>query len=108
SCEMVRVTLPVTSADGTVVGALEATYTLDEVQAILSRLNATSLLVAVGAVLVSALAGLLLATSVARPAGQVAQAALALANRRPTGLSFGPESANQFPPPLPEPRGSTD
>ncbi|HLZ31798.1 MAG TPA: ATP-binding protein [Chloroflexota bacterium] len=106
--ETVEVSVPVASPDGSVVGALEVTYALDEVQAIVSRLNATSLLVAAGAVLAAALSGLLLATSVARPAGNVAQAALALANRRPTGLPFGPQSANQFPAPLPEPRGSTD
>jgi signal transduction histidine kinase len=106
--EMVRVSVPVAAADGSIVGALEATYALDEVESILSRLNATSLLVAAGAVLAAGLAGLLLATSVARPAGDVAQAALALANRRPTGLPFGPQAANPFPAPLPEPRGSTD
>jgi signal transduction histidine kinase len=106
--EMVRVSLPVAEANGNVVGAAEVTYSLDEVQSILSRLNATSVLVAAGAVMVAALAGFLLATSVARPADQVAQAALALANRRPTGLPFGPLSANPFPAPLPEPRGSTD
>jgi signal transduction histidine kinase len=105
--EVVHVSLPLVGADGSVVGALQATYALDEVQAILSRLNATSLLIAATAVLVAGLAGLLLATSVARPAGQVAQAALALANRRPTGLPFGPESVMPFPAPLPEPRGST-
>jgi signal transduction histidine kinase len=105
--ELVRVSVPLARTDGTVVGALQATYTLDEVQAILSRLNATSLLVAATAVLVAGLAGLLLATSVARPADQVAQAALALANRRPTGLPFGPQSTTPFPAPLPEPRGST-
>jgi two-component system sensor histidine kinase BaeS len=55
-------------------------------------------------VLVAAVAGLLLATSVARPAGQVADAARVLATRR----GFGPQSANAFPEPLPEPRGSTD
>jgi signal transduction histidine kinase len=75
--EMVRVSVPVASGDGAVVGALEATYTLDDVQAIVTRQNATSLLVAAGAVLIAALAGLMLATSVARPADQVAQAALA-------------------------------
>jgi signal transduction histidine kinase len=106
--ETVRVSVPIALDDGSVVGALEATYQLDEVQAILSRLNLTSLLLAVGAVLAAALAGLLLATSVARPAGQVAQAALALASRRATGLPFGPQSTSAFPPPLPEPRGSTD
>jgi signal transduction histidine kinase len=106
--EVVRVSVPLTSADGNVVGALQATYTLDEVQAILSRLNATSLLVAATGVLVAGLVGLLLATSVARPAGQVAQAALALANRRPAGLPFGPQTATPFPPPLPAPRGSTE
>jgi signal transduction histidine kinase len=108
STEMVRVSLPVARDDGSVVGALEATYTLDEVQAIVSRLNITSLLLAVSAVLGAALAGLLVATSVARPAGQVAQAALALANRRQPALPFGAETADEFPPPLPEPRGSTD
>src|SRR5216683_4711142 len=105
--EVVRVSVPLARMDGTVVGALQATYTLDEVQAILSRLNSTSLLIATAAVLVAALAGLLLATSVARPADQVAQAALALANRRPAGLPFGPQSTTPFPAPLPEPRGST-
>jgi signal transduction histidine kinase len=106
--DVVHVSVPIALDDGSVVGALEATYPLDEVQAILSRLNLTSLLLAVGAVVAAALAGLLLATSVARPAGQVAQAALALANRRAVGLPFGPESDSAFPPPLPEPRGSTD
>jgi signal transduction histidine kinase len=106
--DMVRVSVPVRAADDSVVGALEATYSLDEVQAIVSRLNLTSLLVAIGAVVVAALAGLWLATSVARPAGQVAQAALALANRGQTGWPFGPETDSPFPPPLPEPRGSTD
>lgn len=105
--ETVRVSVPLASADGSVVGAVQATYALDEVQAILSRLNATSLLIAATAVLVAGLAGLLLATSVARPAGQVARAALELANRRPTGLPFGPQSITPFPAPLPEPRGST-
>jgi signal transduction histidine kinase len=106
--ETVDVSVPVAAPDGSVVGALEVTYALDELQAIFGRLNATSLLMAIGAVLAAALAGLLLATSVARPAGHVAQAALALANRRPTGLPFGPQSATPFPAPLPEPRGSTD
>jgi signal transduction histidine kinase len=105
--DLVRVSVPLTSDEGSVVGALQATYALDEVQAILGRLNATSLLLATAAVLVAGLAGLLLATSVARPADQVAQAALALANRRPSGLLFGPDSSTPFPPPLPEPRGST-
>ena len=105
--EVVRVSVPLATTDGKLVGALQATYTLDEVQAILSRLNATSVLIAAAAVLVAGLAGLLLATSVARPAGQVAQAALALANRRPAGLPFGPHNATPFPAPLPEPRGSS-
>jgi len=102
--DTVEVNVPVTLADGTIVGALQANYSVDEVQAILSRLNVTSLLVALGAVLVAAIAGLLLATSVARPAGQVAAAALTLASRR----GFGPQASNAFPPPLPEPHGSTD
>jgi signal transduction histidine kinase len=106
--EEVRVSLPVTLEDGSVVGALEATYTLDEVQAILRRFDLTSLLLAVGAVLVAAVAGLLLATNVSRPAHQVAEAALALASRSPTGLPFGPDAPDGFPQPLPEPRGSTD
>jgi two-component system, OmpR family, sensor histidine kinase BaeS len=108
SAETVRVSVPVVREDGHIVGALQATYTLDEVQAILGRLNLTSLLVAAGAVLVAAVAGLVLATSVARPADQVAQAALALANRKPSGVPFGPDASTAFPPPLPEPRGSTD
>jgi len=105
--ERIRVCMPVW-ADGVVVGALEATYTLDELPALVWRLNATSLLVAAGAVLVAALAGFVLATSVARPADLVSQAALALANRRPTGLPFGPQPTLAFPAPLPEPRGSTE
>jgi two-component system sensor histidine kinase BaeS len=102
--DMVQVDVPIELDDGTVVGALQATYSLDEVQAILSRLNLTSLLLAIGAVLVAAVAGLLLATSVARPTGQVAEAARTLANRR----AFGPQSVDAFPARLPEPHGSTD
>jgi signal transduction histidine kinase len=102
--DVVQVNVPIELDDGTVVGALQATYSLDEVQAILSRLNLTSLLLAIGAVLVAAVAGLLLATSVARPTGQVAQAARTLANRG----GFGPQSVNAFPARLPEPHGSTD
>jgi signal transduction histidine kinase len=102
--DVVQVNVPIEQDDSTVVGALQATYSVDEVQAILSRLNLTSLLLAIGAVLVAAVAGLLLATSVARPAGQVAEAARKLANRR----AFGPQAVNTFPEPLPEPRGSTD
>ncbi len=105
--DTVRVTVPVTANDE-IVGALEATSTLDELQAIAGRLNATTLLVAVGATLVAAFSAFLLATSVARPAGQVAQAALHLANRRPAGLPFGPQATSAFPARLPEPRGSTD
>jgi signal transduction histidine kinase len=102
--DQVEVSLPIAPDEGPVVGALQATYSVDEVQAILSRLNLTSLLFAFGAVLVAAVAGLLLATSVARPAGQVAQAARTLANRR----AFGPQAPNAFPERLPEPHGSTD
>jgi signal transduction histidine kinase len=102
--EMVEVSVPITLDDGAVVGALQANYSLDEVQAILSELNVTTLLAAVGAVVVAAVAGLLLATSVARPTDQVAQAALTLASRR----GFGPQADNALPAPLPEPRGSTD
>lgn len=106
--DTVRVSVPIEGGNGEVLGALEATSTLDELQAITGRLNATTLFVAVGAALVAVVSGFLLATSVARPAGQVAQAALQLANRRPTGLPFGPQATSSFPARLPEPRGSTD
>jgi signal transduction histidine kinase len=102
--DTVEVNVPIALDDGVVVGALQANYSLDEVQAILSRLNLTTLLAAVSAVVVAAVSGLLLATSVARPTGQVAEAALTLASRR----GFGPQADNAFPAPLPEPRGSTD
>ncbi|HEY1295053.1 MAG TPA: HAMP domain-containing sensor histidine kinase [Chloroflexota bacterium] len=102
--DVVQVNVPIALENGRVVGALQATYNVDEVQAIVGRLNLTSLLLAIGAVLVGAIAGLMLATSVARPAGQVAAAARALANRR----AFGPQAPDTFPEPLPEPRGSTD
>ncbi len=105
--DTVRVTVPVTSGQ-TIVGALEATSTLDELQAIAGRLNATTLMVAFGAVLVASISAFLLATSVARPAGQVAQASLHLANRRPAGLPFGPQPTSTFPARLPQPWGSTD
>ncbi len=105
--DTVRVTVPV-SVDDRVVGALEASSALDELQAIAGRLNATTLFVAVGATLIAAVSAFLLATSVARPAGQVAQAALHLANRRSAGLPFGPQPSSGFPARLPEPRGSTD
>jgi two-component system sensor histidine kinase BaeS len=103
----VHVSVPIVS-NGEVLGALEATSSLDELQAITGQVNAATLLVAVGAAMVAGVSGFLLATSVARPAGQVAQAALHLANRRPTGLPFGPQAASAFPARLPEPRGSTD
>lgn len=106
--EVVRVSVPVFGRSGSIVGAIEATYTLDEVKAILNRLNLTTLLVAIGAVSVAAIVGLFLATSVARPAHLLAQAALALANRRSTGLPFGLQPSAPFPAPLPEPHGSTD
>jgi two-component system sensor histidine kinase BaeS len=102
--EVVQVSVPVGMDDGTIVGALQCTYALDEIGPILNRLNVSSVLLGAGAVLVAALAGLYLATSVARPAGQVAQAALELASRR----AFGPAAQDTFPAPLPEPRGSTD
>jgi len=104
--DMVRVSVPVV-AEEQVIGSIEATSTLDELQAVGAQLNANTLLVAIGAALVAGVSGFLLATSVARPTGRVAQAALDLANRRPTGLPFGPEATNAFPPPLPEPHGST-
>lgn len=103
SDDTVEVNVPVARDDGSVVGALQATYSVDEVQAIVSRLNLTSLLLAIGAVLLAAVVGWLLATSVARPAGQVAAAARALATRR----AFGPQPSSAFPERLPEPRGST-
>src|SRR6266498_2548339 len=53
--------------------------------------------VGAGATMVAAFSAFLLATSVARPAGQVAQAALHLANRRPAGLPFGPQATSAFP-----------
>jgi two-component system sensor histidine kinase BaeS len=102
--DSVQVNVPIALDDGTIVGALQATYSVDEAQAIVSRLNLTSVLAAIGAVVVAAVAGLWLATSVARPAGQVAAAARTLATRH----AFGPRSADAFPEPLPEPRGSTD
>jgi two-component system sensor histidine kinase BaeS len=106
--DRMHVSMPLTLDDGTVVGTLETASELDEVQAILHRLDLTSLLLAIGAVLVAAIVGLLLSASVARSASQVAEAAFALANRRNTGLPFGPHSTTTFPAPLPEPRGSTD
>lgn len=106
--EIVRVTVPIRTADGGIVGALQTSYALDDVRALLGRLNITTLLVAVGAVLVAVLVGLLLATSIAGPAGQVAAAASALARRRVTALPFGPQASAPFPAPLPVPRGSAD
>jgi signal transduction histidine kinase len=106
--EMVQVSLPARAADGTVVGAIEAISSLGEAQAILGPLNATNLLVAIAAVLIAVLAGLLLATSVVRPAVQVADAALALAGRRASGVLIGPQASAPFPEPLPEPRGSAE
>jgi two-component system, OmpR family, sensor histidine kinase BaeS len=105
--EIVRVSLPVVSRSGVVVGALQATYTLDDVQAVLGRPNATTLLVAIGAVLVAVAAGFVLATPVARPARQVAEAASALASRRATGLPFGSQANAPFPS-LPIPRGGPE
>jgi signal transduction histidine kinase len=96
------VSTPVVSADGRIVGTLDAAYEMDEVQAILSRVDLRSLFLAAAAVAASVIASVFLATSVARPTGQVAQAALALAGKR----LFDPDNA--FTGPLPEPSGSTD
>jgi signal transduction histidine kinase len=102
--DVVEVTVPVTSSDGEVLGSVRATSTLEDVQALLGRLNETTVLVALAVAVLAAVAGWLLATSIARPAGWVAQAALDLAGRRPPGHWLnGPELT-----PLPEPTGSTD
>ena len=90
------------------MGALEATYALDEVQAD-SRPSERHVAAAWprrGARR-GALAGLLLATSVARPAGQVA-AGGAGAGEPADRPAVRPAAAQTFPEPLPEPRGSTD
>lgn len=111
--DVVEVTVPVTSTDGEVLGSVRATSTLDDVQALLGRLNETTVVVALAVAVLAAVAGWLLATSIARPAGWVAQAALDLAGRRSSGVPFGepePASSNGGPElkPLPEPTGSTD
>jgi two-component system sensor histidine kinase BaeS len=109
--EVIEVTVPVTSTDGEVLGSVRATSTLEDVRALLGRLNETTVLVALGVAVLAALAGWLLATSIARPTDWVAQAALALARRRPTALSFGQATlhdGNAAPELLPEPTGSTE
>jgi two-component system sensor histidine kinase BaeS len=107
--EVVDVTVPVTSADGEVFGSVRLTSTLEDVQALLGRLNETTVLVAIAVAVLAAVAGWLLATSIARPASGVAQAALELARRRPGGAFFGdPPSVHTGPDLLPEPTGSTD
>jgi signal transduction histidine kinase len=113
SGEVVEVTVPVTSTDGEVLGSVRATSTLEDVRALLGRLNETTVLVALAVAVLAAVAGWLLATSIARPAGWVAQAALDMARRRPTGAPFGdPDflhlSGPGSPDLLPEPTGSTE
>jgi two-component system, OmpR family, sensor histidine kinase BaeS len=110
SGEVVEVTVPVTSTDGEVLGSVRATSTLEDVRALLGRLNETTVLVALAVAVLAAVAGWLLATSIARPAGWVAQAALELARRRPTGAPFGDPrlDVDGGPDLLPEPTGSTD
>jgi two-component system, OmpR family, sensor histidine kinase BaeS len=109
--EVIEVTVPVTSTDGEVLGSVRATSTLEDVRALLGRLNETTVLVALGVAVLAALAGWFLATSIARPTGWVAQAALDLARRRPTALPFaqsallGDKAAPEL---LPEPTGSTE
>jgi two-component system sensor histidine kinase BaeS len=110
--EVVEVTVPVTSVDGELLGSVRATSTLEDLRALLGRLNETTVLVALAVAVLAALAGWLLATSIARPTGWVAQAALDLARRRPTGAPFG-EAFVHLPEPvapdlLPEPTGSTE
>ena len=106
--DVLEVTVPVTSVDGEILGSVRATSTLDDVQALVGRLNETTVLVALGVAVLAAVAGWLLATSIARPAGWVAEAALDLARRRPGGPLHHLPGGHPGPDLLPEPTGSTD
>ncbi len=92
--ELVQVTLPIADRDGRVVGALRASYNLEDIQDTIARLNATTILGAVGAAILAAVLGLMLATSFARPVQRVADAANELADTRtstPLPDPYGPD-----------------
>jgi signal transduction histidine kinase len=106
--DAVQVSVPIWDSSGQLAGTLQATDTLDETPTILGRINAISLLLALGALLTVALIVSVFSMSVANPANRVAQAALALANRWPAALAVGSDPNQPFPAPLPDPRGSAD
>ena len=93
--ELLQEALPITTSDGRIVGAIRASYNLDDVQYVLWRLNITTLIGAVGAAVLAAGLGFAFATSVTRPVQRVVRAARELAE-------------GQHGPPLPMPRGGTD
>lgn len=76
-------TVPVTSPDGRLVGALRASSTLEQLRTATFRLGATMALAAVVAAALAAIVGLLLAAPIASAARHVAQASRDLAMRRP-------------------------
>ncbi len=93
--ELIQVTLPVFDASGAVVGALRATYNLEDIQDTIARSNATAALGALSAALLAAGVAILLATSFARPVQRVVDAARELAAGRPV-------------PALPDPRAGAE
>ncbi len=82
SHEVVQVTQPIFGGDGRVVGALRASYNLEDVEDTVARLNAATIVGALGAAILAAGLGVMLATTVARPVRRVAQSARDLAAGR--------------------------
>ncbi len=93
--ERVQATVPVRGADGAVVGVIRASYTVAQVRAVTDQVFQTAVFGAALAGVAAALAGLVLAASVAHPVREVARAAVRLAGGR-------------SPAPLPAPRGAPD
>ncbi len=74
--ERVQATVPVRGADGAVVGVIRASYTVAQVRAVTDQVFQTAVFGAALAGVAAALAGLVLAASVAHPVREVARAAL--------------------------------
>jgi signal transduction histidine kinase len=77
--ERVQATVPVFGPGDEVIGAVRASYTLEDVNGTMGHVNTATLVGAVGAAVAAGVVGLFLAGQVARPVRQVARAATALA-----------------------------